>query len=702
MEERSSLLPRLSVDRPVTVTMCLLALLVVGAVAYSQIPVKLFPSGFDPPRLWVGIQYRGASPRELEQQIARPLEERLRTVKGIEKVWSYSSSRWGVDASMRFRQDADMVLAYNQVVDQIERFKPELPEDSRDNIWIWKHNDEGQSIMWAGVAIDTTIVDPFQFLEVHVKRSLERIDGVAKVDIWGVDTKEVMIEIDRERLQARGVNTYEMVQRLQSDNFALSGGHVREGGKKFYVRSMARYRSLEEIENILVSSRNGGVRLREVADVVYDVPARRGYERTDGKPSASFSVKAESGADLVALCDRVMEELDRIEARTVTSGLQFNVFFNQGQFIRGSVNNLRNTGLWGGLFAAMVLLFFLRAIRMTSIITLAIPLCVMITIVALYFMGWSLNMMTMMGLMVGVGLVVDNAIVILENIYRIREKGEKPKLAAVLGASEVAMAITLATLTTVVVFLPLMLMSGGVGMRFYLTKMGMPVIVMLMGSLFVALIFIPLASVRFGGSSVKKDPRSIGWTRRLYGRMLGWTLWHRRDTILIVLFIFATIAIPFSNMKRSDSTRGNINNVRIRVYPPKYFSIYDTHEVVSELETFLEGKREAYGIRTMRAWFRSTYGRVEIFLKADTESAWWQVAYKDLRAKVGYPVDGMMDRKAVIKDLKENLPKFVGVRIGVESRGGGARDPRVSVYLYGDDTEVLAGMVHDKKGKDLR
>jgi HAE1 family hydrophobic/amphiphilic exporter-1 len=136
MNDKPSFLPRISVNRPVTVTMCLVALLVVGAVAYTHIPVKLFPSGFDPPHLWVGVQYRNATPQELEQQVARPLEERLRTVKGIEKIWSYSSSRWGVDASLRFRQDADMVLAYNQVVDQIERFKPELPEDVRDNVWI--------------------------------------------------------------------------------------------------------------------------------------------------------------------------------------------------------------------------------------------------------------------------------------------------------------------------------------------------------------------------------------------------------------------------------------------------------------------------------------------------------------------------------------------------------------------------------------
>lgn len=695
MDEKPSLLPCISVNRPVTVTMCLLALLVVGAVAYVRIPVKLFPSGFDPPFLWVGIYYRNATPQELEQQIARPLEERLRTVKGVEKIWTYCSSWWGVDAPMRFQNDADMTLAYNQVADQIERLKPELPEEARDNVTVWKHNDENRSIMWTGVAIDTTIADPYRFLEAHVQRPLERVDGVAKVEIWGVDPKEVMIEIDQERLRARGVNTYEMVMRLRADNFALSGGHVREGGKKFYVRSMARYRSLAEIENILVSSKNGGVRLREVATVVYDVPARRGYERIDGRPSASFSIKAEAGADIVSLCERVTAELDEIEKNPATVGLKFNVFFNQGQFIRQSIDNLRNTGLWGGLFAALVLLFFLRAVRMTAIITMALPICLMITVGTLYFAGWSLNMMTMMGLMVGVWMVVDNAIVILENIYRLREKGEAPREAAIWGASEVAMAITMATLTTVVVFVPLMLMSGGVGMRFYLTRMGVPVIVMLVGSLFVALLFIPLAGMRFGGSEVKPDPRSIGWARRTYGRMLAWTLQHRRDAILIVLAVFATIAFPAGNMKRSDSARGNINDVTVRIYPPKYFSIYDTHEVVSELEGFLEEKREDYGIRTMRAWFRSTYGRVEVYLEPDEDSAWWQVAYRGLRKKLGYLRDGAMAREEVIEDLKKNLPQFVGVKVAVESSGEGGGDPSVSVYLYGDDTEVLAGMVDE-------
>ena len=695
MNNRSSLLTRISVNRPVTITVCLLALLVMGAVGWSRIAVKMMPAGFEPPFLWLSVRYPGstATPQEVEQQITRPLEERLRTIKGIERVRTYTDSR-GVGAPLRFQQDADMALAYNQLRDQLDRLKPDLPEEVRDRIFVWKYNDEGWNIMWVGAALDSSIVDVYRYLETHVQRPLERIEGVARVELWGADPKEVMIEIDRDKLVARGVNVYDMVQSLQSDNFALKSGYVNEGTKKFYVRSLARYRSLEEVGNIPVGTRQGGVRLREVADVVYDVPARSWYQRIDGQPASSVGIKAESGADIATVCDRVSEALIEIENGTALDGkVQFNVFFNQGELIRASVATLRNTGLWGGLFAALVLLFFLRVIRMTAIITLSIPLCAMITVTVLYFSGWSLNLMTMMGLMVGVGMVVDNAVVILENIYRRREKGETSKTAAVSGASEVAMAITMATLTTVVVFLPLMLMTGNVGMTFYLSRMGVPVIVMLVGSLFVALLIIPLASVRFGGGRIKPDSKSVGWARMRYGRVLKWALSHRRDAILILLAVFATIAIPADRIKRSDASRGNINDIDINIRTPRDFTTYETFELMNEVEEFLDSRREAYGIRTIRSWFRKTRGNFEIFLDSDPNEAWWYVAYKNLRSGLGVPVDYTMERTEVIKDLKQKMPKYVGVRIGVESRARGGGDPSVSVYLYGDDTEALAGLV---------
>ena len=368
-----------------------------------------------------------------------------------------------------------------------------------------------------------------------------------------------MIELNYERLSARGVDIGTMVQAMQGDNFSLSGGQVREGGKLFYVRSMAKYQSLDEIENISIRTPNGEVRL---------------------------GLFQESGANIVEVCERVEEALREIESDPIVGGkLKFDVFLNQGEFIQNSIHNLETTGLWGGLFAAMVLLFFLRAFRMTAIITLSIPLCVMITITTLYFIDWSLNLLTMMGLMVGVGMVVDNAIVILENIYRMRAKDLPPKEASIVGASEVGLAITMATLTTVVVFLPLMLMNGSAELTFFLARIGVPVVVSLVGSLFVALIFIPQAAFRFGGSEVKVDPKPIRWMRDVYSRMLKWTLAHRRDAFLIAVFLLGTLAVP--TLKRGDSGGSALNDFHVRFYFPKDFSIEETSDTISEVEDFL-------------------------------------------------------------------------------------------------------------------
>ena len=692
MADRHSLIPRISVTRPVTVTMCLIALLMIGVVAYQRTPIQLFPSGFTPPFLYLRIGLPNSTPQEVEQEVARPLEEMLRTIKGIETVRTYSGV-WGVSAPLSFRQNTDMEIAYNQLMDRLERLKPQLPEEARDNIEVHKYNrDDDQPIMWIGLSMDSTVTDKKRFLETQVGRELERIDGVGRMDFWGVYGREVMIEVDQERLRSRGLSNFDLVRRLQTDNFALAGGYVRDGGRKFYVRSVARYESLEEIRNLLVSS-GSGVRLGEVANVEHGVPVRDWYQRIDGEFAASMGVYRESGANIVQICDDVKRVLKDIEAEQTDVSLVFKPFWNQGAHVRDSIQNLRTTGLWGGLFAALVLLFFLRVIRMTLIITLAIPLCVMITLTALYFIGWSLNIMTMMGLMLGIGMVVDNAIVILENIYRMRAKGLGPEEASIQGASEVSLAITMATLTTVVVFLPLMLMSGDAWMTFIFTRLGMPIIVALVGSLFVALFFIPLAGARFSGGDVREDPRVIRGSRNLYGSALGWVLAHRRDTFLIVVILFATILYPNGRMMKSDSNRGGNDSIDLSLWGESHFTTQDMFEVVQELEQFLDEKREVYGVRSVRLYFGKTYVGGQVFMEKDQTEAWWYTAYKDARRKLNVPVDQRMTREEITEDLKKNLPKFVGMksRVGWGRSGGG--DPGMTVFLYGDETEVLATLV---------
>ncbi len=674
--------------------MALAALLVLGALAYVRVPVKLFPEGLEFGRLYIRIDYRNSSPQESEQQITRPLEETLRAIKGIEALRTWSDDR-GTRASLAFRQGINISFAYNQIIDRLDRLKPLLPEESRDRVRVYKFDASGINIMWAGVTLPSSIVDPYQFMQRVVVRPLERIDGVGIVDLYGVDEKEVMVEIDQDRLRSRGLSIGALVQSLQSDNFALTGGHVLEGSKKLFVRSIARYQNLEDIQRIKVRARTGmEVALKDVATVSYGVPERRSYQRLDGEFAVAFGIKGESGANISKTAKVVEEALRKIEDRV--PGLTFNTFYNQGDQILEAIRNLQSTGLWGGLFAALILLYFLRTVRMTSIITLSIPLCLLMTLTVIYFIDWSLNMITMMGLMVGVGMVVDNGIVILENIYRIRTSETDRDRASIHGASEVGLAITMATLTTVVVFLPLMLMGGKSRMMsFYLTKMGLPIIVALTASLFVALIFIPLAAARIGGSKVKGETRLISGLKRQYRRTLGWTLHHRRDAILVALVGFMTISIPMGGLKRGGSRRNFTNSFRVRMEMPRHFKLEQTTSVLDHVEAFYQENREEYDIRTIRTDYRQTYAKLQIFLNSRANEAWWYVAYKNMMKTFGYPVSKEMERDEVLKHAQANMPTFVGVEGRVDRQGNGSSDPSVRVVLQGDDTDVLLAMVDE-------
>lgn len=673
--------------------MSLVALLVLGAMAYVRIPVKMFPSGFTRPFLYVRINYPNSTPRESEQQIARPLEEALKMVKGVAQVRTYSGTN-GVRAPINFRQGVDMDLAYNLLSDQLERLKPQLPEEARDNVTVYKFNPDNFSTMWVSITVPEGVPDPYGYLETHVLNPLKRVDGVGNVNVYGAEEKVVMVEVDQARLSARGVGMAELVQTLQSDNFALAGGFVREGGKKFFVRSLARYQDLNQIRNLTIPTGLADVPLKEIAEVVYASPPDRRIERIEGVNAMSVGIFAESGANIVEVSGRVSQALDELARNPLNSGVSYQILRDQGKEIKNQVSNLQSTALWGGLFAAMILFFYLRTFRMTAIITLSIPLCMMMTIVAMYFIGWSLNVITMMGLMVGVGLVVDNAIVILENIYRFRADGEAPRQASILGASEVGLAISMATLTTVVVFLPLMVMSGG-NATFFMTRIGLPVVVALLGSLFVALIFIPLAAERFGGSGLRSDPRSIQWTRNVYLRMLRWVLARRRDAVLVILAILMTVSYPMGKIKRSGG--GGDQDLDIQMGTPKDFSLDDTLDMIKEVEGFMQDRREHYGIRLLRSRINKYEGRIELYLNDDPNMAWWYFAYQKLCVALGYNVSGRMSMDEVAADLDKNIPRFVGVRTriqGIRNTDGG-NNPRVSVRLRGDDVDVLANLSNE-------
>ena len=678
-------LPRFSVSRPVTVVMSLVALLVVGYIAYTRIPLTLFPSGFDYPRLFAWAHYPNAGAVEVEQKVVRHLEEAVAQVSRVKRIRSNAYNSGG-NVQVEFQKGTDLQLAFAEMKDRLDRVMPELP-DEIEQLWVRRWDQNDIPIMDGAIIFETQHADPRHLIETYVEPALRRVDGVGNIELWGTPSKQVIVELDRDRVRSHRINVFEALNSLRTQNLTVPGGWVIEGGKKIYVRSVGRFQDVAELANTVVDPAHQ-LRLDDIAEVSYKRPPQDWVNRINRQESLGFGVTKASEANVVEVSTGVKEELEKLKDHPKLGGLDFKLFWNQGDQVINSVGNLKNSGLWGGLFAAIVLFFFLRAVRITLIITLAIPLSLLTTITTLYFIGWSLNVATMMGLMLSLGLVVDNAIVIVENIYRKRQEGIAPRTASIEGAGEVGLAVTMATLTTVVVFLPLILMSDEEMFSFWMLRIGLPVITGLVASLLIALIFIPLAALRLSTKKERGESRMILWSRKHYVRSLGWVLNNRLDAFVIALVLFASIKIPMDGMERTDSQERNEVRMDLAFEMPSGQSLDQAEKFMTAVEDTVMARQAEYNVETLRTYFRRGWGRVTLFFAEEEDVEWYEVAWDNLNVALGLTEREHLAYKEVEKDLRERLylPPGVNLRVNWENS---EQDPRVNVSLYGEDTKVL-------------
>lgn len=683
---RYSLLPRLSVGRPVTILMLALALLLLGAVAFFKLPVQMFPAGYDPAFMMVNVPYPGANPSETEEEIVRPLEDAFYTVRGVKEVNCRASSDSG-RCWVEFEPYVDMEETYNVVADRIERLRATTWPDDVERVRIRRFSPNSQASMNIALALPGGLEDPYWLLTNRIVNRLERVDGVAQVDLEGVQEKQIFIEPDRDALSSYRISLWELVKSLRSANFALSSGDLRDGGKKLLVRSVARFEDLEEIENLPV--REDGLRLGELARVRYAHPERSRGSRLDGADSAIIEVFKESEANTVGVTKAVRAELEKIfeEETQLASGGGFHVLADQGETIEESIRQLRDTGLAGAFFAIVILYFFLRRVRVTLLITAAIPISLLACLVVMFFAGATINLITMMGLIICTGMLVDNAVVVTENIDRFRRSGMPVREAALAGASEISLALTMATVTTVAVFLPMTLMSSAGMMRFMLGKLALPVVVSIVASLFVALLFIPLASamiLRSESESREKVrgplTRAMDWIygrimdplQRLYELMLRVTLRWRGATLVIVLATVALTYFPFQGVEVEIVQRGHRRGGRQAGFwfnLPNSYGLDDADAWFRRVEQNFEEARAEIGIKHIQTRFWRNRGMVRVMLE-DTDKS-------DITVE------------QAISALREHVPEAPGVTMYVNwERGTG--DASLNVTLYGEDTPSLA------------
>ena len=609
-------LPRFSVTRPVTVVMTFLALTLLGVISWDRIPLEMMPGRFTLNEMWVWVPYPGGSPREVEASLLRPLEEQISTAPGLKRM-SASARDDGVSLNLEFHRSVSMDVAYNSVVDRMERAMPELPEDV-ERYWVNKFSPSDAPVMWTGISIPDDVEDPHALVYEVVAKRLERVPGVGQVDVWGVDASAVFVEFSLDALSAHGVNLGEVIGSLSQDNFQLASGRVVDDGRVRYLRSLARWQDIDEIRAIPVKP---GVTVGDIADVQYGPDPSPDIRHIDGNEGAALAINKESDANTVAVTSAVEEAFAELEADPRLAGGRFITFFNQGELIQSSVDDLLMTALTGGLCAVIVLFAFLREWKLTLLIASCIPFTLLLTVAVLYFNGSSLNLLTLMGLMLAVGMVVDNAIVVVESIYARRQAGAAPKAAAIVGASEVVLAITLSTLTTMVVFLPIILMTEDADFSFFMGELGMPVVWALGASLLVAVVFTPLTTtlLKGGGADggLRPQPRWISWLAAHYQRAVRWVLEHRMDATLgIVGLAVLTFVVPVKAVGCQDVSEGNVGQFTVRFQVPPDLGYGQRLEIVETFETWAEEHREAWGIRTHRADLGagSDFGRLSVHL----------------------------------------------------------------------------------------
>ncbi len=484
-------IPRLAIHRPVTMFMISGVITLLGVISLTRLPVDLMPE-FEQPQLNVRTSYPGVGPLEMEELITRPMEQAVSAVPGITRVES-SSSEGNSQIRLNFDWGTDLSEATDEVRTRVDRMRNRLPEDA-DPPTIFKFDSNQLPVAQIGIEGDYDPVTLREIAQNELAPRFERVDGVAAVTVNGGVRREIHVDLTKEKITALNLSVSQVVSALRSENQNTPLGEIFQGDSTFLVRSQGQFQSIEDIKNIVVLTREGvPVYMRDIAEVTDTTEQRRSFLRINGKPGVQIQVQKQSGKNTVAVAAAVRREVDRVNREV--PGIKMIVTQDNAVFIQRAIDNVQEHALVGGVLVVLIIFAFLRDFRSTLIVCTSIPVSVVGTFALLYFGGFTLNTMTFGGLALGIGMIVDAAIVVLENTHRHLHMGKDKMTAAIDGSEEVWSAILASTLTHIAVFIPLLFLSGTASIMF--TQLSVVVMFSLAMSLFVAVTIVPVLCSRW-------------------------------------------------------------------------------------------------------------------------------------------------------------------------------------------------------------
>jgi HAE1 family hydrophobic/amphiphilic exporter-1 len=674
---------RFALRRPVTTLMTFIAVSLIGVIAMRLLPLELFPD-IRFPGLQVTIPYSGSTPEEVEELITRPAEEAIATLSGIKEIRS-TSSETGAELVVLFQWDRDPSAVGFAVRTKLESIKHEFPP-SANRILTQMFAAGDDRVLAVRISSNEDLTRQYDTLDRYLKKPLERLDGVARVSLEGVEPLELRILVDPVRIAAYGVDVARLRDALEGANFSVSAGEVTGGQQRFLVRPIGEFRTIEDVRNFIVA---GNVRLRDVADVNLVTPELTVGRHLNGRPGVGLDVFKSTGANIVDVADRVMAVVEEQRKLPQLQGVQVIVLQNQSENIKSSLGELRNAGLIGAGLALVVLFLFLRDVPTTLIVSLAVPFSLLITVAAMYFLGFSLNILTMMGMLLAIGLLVDNAVVVTESIFRHRQAAGADAVGATLsGVTEVGLAVLAGTLSTVIVFLPIIFGQES-EISIFMVHVAVPIVISMLASLLVAQTIIPTLTARFPSPPPIKAGSYFARVQSWYLRRLDWMFAHKWwSALFVVLTVLSPVPLFASKILKMDMFPQDASD---RLFLPYHiegtYPLERTEEAVSRVEKYLEDNKDRFGIDLIYSYYLPDEASSVIRLKPREELP--------------------MDPRDLMKEIEKGMPEIIigkpSFRFDEEQEQTGS----FSMRLTGESTEALVALsgavvqrLRDVKGFD--
>jgi hydrophobe/amphiphile efflux-1 (HAE1) family protein len=596
-----------SIKRPVFTTMIIMAILVLGLFSFIKLNVDQFPN-VDIPFVTVTTVLPGAGPEQVESDVTKIIEDAVNPIAGVDHITSTSQEGVSI-VTIQFKLEVEGEVASQEVREKVAAVRSQLPDDVKEPV-IQRFDPSSQPILTLTVSGKRSEKEVTTFTKDVIKKRLENIPGVGSVTLVGGAEREILIAVDADRLNAYNLSIQDIIQSIASANIEIPGGTIKQGNRQYILRTMGKLTKVPEFKNIIVSSPNGqNIYLSDVATVTDSTEEKTSLTRLNGNIAVGLDIRKQSGSNTVQVAEGVKKEIVNIK-KEIPKDYNITVARDNSEFIKNSINDVLFDLIYGALLAVIVIYFFLANLRATIISAFALPTSIIGSFTLMYALGFTLNVMSLLALSLAVGLLIDDAIVVIENIYRHMSEGESPLEAAKAATEEIGLAVMAVTLTLVAVFVPVAFMPGIVGRFFY--EFGITVTIAVLISLFVAFSLTPMLSSRWlkkEDESLSKDGNIIEktlyyfnhlfeWMSGKYRKALNWSLNHRILIVLgsIAVFLFSFYLMSFLGSEFFPQQDQGEFTITINAAPGS--SLQKTDEIAKQIEAVIRKKEGVVNVLT--------------------------------------------------------------------------------------------------------